>query len=396
MSQKTKIESLYTSLCGVCELVGVLETPVVQSFMRYAEANGLHEKLKAYSIFVNRIYQGGGNLTFCVRRAVFEDENVYVTSRAKDAACNDYIHAALDRELEIFADFVALTSDDFAKDMEADFPISGFASGKIDLKTEYEARVSDIGKHGYGIFASNCMFRLSDTGEHKIEPIVSADRTSLDAFTGYQNERQRVIDNTQAFVLGRPAANVLLYGDAGTGKSSTVKAVANAFYEQGIRLIELRKDQMALLPFVMEKISRNPLKFIIFIDDLSFNRNDDTFSMLKAALEGSASAKAPNAVIYATSNRRHIVRETFGDRDGEDVHRNDTMQELLSLSARFGLAIQFGKPDKNLYLEIVRELAKKKGIQTDIKQLEIDAEAFALRKGHRSPRCAEQFIDSLL
>lgn len=396
MSDGKKIEALYTSLCGVSVLCGVLETPVVQGFLEYAQAEKFHDRLRAYSVFVNRIYQGGGSLTRCVRRAVFEDENVYVTSRARDAVCHAYIHEALDRELQVFAELAALTPDDFANDMNATLELAKFASERIDLKSEYEARVCDIGKHGYGIFASNGMFRLSDTGEHKIEPIVSADKTSLESFTGYENERRQVVENTRAFVEGKPAANVLLYGDAGTGKSSTVKAVANAFYEDGVRLIELRKDQMSLLPFVMETISRNPLKFIIFIDDLSFNRNDDTFSMLKAALEGSASAKASNAVIYATSNRRHIVRETFGDRDGEDVHRNDTMQELLSLSARFGLAIQFGKPDKNLYLEIVRELARKKGIKTDIKQLEIDAEAFALRRGHRSPRCAEQFIDSLL
>jgi len=161
-------------------------------------------------------------------------------------------------------------------------------------------------------------------------------------------------------------------------------------------LIELRKDQLSLLPYVMGKISENPLKFIIFIDDLSFNQNDDNFSMLKAALEGSASAKADNAVIYATSNRRHIIKESFSDRDGDDVHRNDTLQETLSLSERFGLVVLFSKPDKKLYLEIVRTLAQKHGINMPISELEVEAEAFALRKGNRSARCAEQFIDSLM
>ena len=201
--------------------------------------------------------------------------------------------------------------------------------------------------------------------------------------------------NTRAFVEGRPAANTLLCGDAGTGKSSTVKAVANAFFDEGVRLIELRKDQLSLLPYVMGKISGNPLKFIIFIDDLAFNRSDDNFSMLKAALEGSASAKAENAVIYATSNRRHIIKESFSDRDGDDVHRNDTLQETLSLSERFGLVVLFSKPDKKLYLEIVHELAKTHGVQMEQAELDVQAEAFALRKGNRSARCAEQFIDSL-
>ena len=218
----------------------------------------------------------------------------------------------------------------------------------------------------------------------------------MGVFIGYEAERGKVVENTLAFVEGRPAANTLLCGDAGTGKSSTVKAVANEFFSRGVRLIELRKDQLSLLPYVMGKISENPLKFIIFIDDLSFNQNDDNFSMLKAALEGSASAKADNAVIYATSNRRHIVKESFADREGDDVHVNDTLQETLSLSERFGLVVLFSKPNKALYLEIVKGLAARRGIVMDEAKLEVQAEAFALRKGNRSARCAEQFIESLL
>ena len=225
---------------------------------------------------------------------------------------------------------------------------------------------------------------------------MSADKVGLDTFIGYENEREQILQNTRSFLSGRACANALLCGDAGTGKSSTVKAVANAFYKEGLSLIELRKDQLKYLPLVMAKISGNPLKFIVFIDDLAFNRSDDNFSMLKASLEGSASAKAENAVIYATSNRRHIIKESFSDRDGDDVHRNDTMQETLSLSDRFGLVVLFQKPNKALYLDIVKELAKKHGVQMAESDLEIKAEAFALKRGSRSARCAEQFIDSLL
>jgi predicted AAA+ superfamily ATPase len=146
----------------------------------------------------------------------------------------------------------------------------------------------------------------------------------------------------------------------------------------------------------MGKINENPLKFIIFIDDLAFNKSDDNFSMLKAALEGSASAKADNAVIYATSNRRHIIKESFSDREGNDVHVNDTLQETLSLSERFGLVVLFSKPNKQLYLDIVHELANRNKIEMDIKELDTKAEAFALRRGNRSARCAEQFIASLM
>ena len=237
------------------------------------------------------------------------------------------------------------------------------------------------------------MFRVED-GE--IVPVTTADKISTDSFVGYEGEREQVLENTRALAEGRYAANVLLCGDAGTGKSSTVKAAANRFFSDGVRLIELRKDQLFSLPSVMERIMHNPLKFIIFIDDLSFNKNDDCFSMLKAALEGSSSAKAPNAAIYVTSNRRHIIKETFADRGDDDIHRADTVEELMSLSGRFGLVVYFGKPSKQLYLTIVHGLAERYGITVPQPELDVRAEAFALAKGSRSPRCAEQFIKSLL
>jgi predicted AAA+ superfamily ATPase len=303
------------------------------------------------------------------------------------------ISDAVKSELEVFSEFAALTPDIFADDMGISF-VSPFASRKMDFFKEYQTRISEVHKYGYGIFSSYCMFRLSD--DRAIEPIISADKTSVEKFVGYESERDQVIQNTIAFIEGRPAANTLLCGDAGTGKSSTVKAVANMFFDRGIRLIELRKDQLSHLPFVMGKISANPLKFIIFIDDLAFNKSDDNFSMLKAALEGSASAKADNAVIYATSNRRHIIKENFSDREGNDVHVNDTLQETLSLSERFGLVVLFSKPNKQLYLDIVHELAIRNKIEMDVKDLDTKAEAFALRRGNRSARCAEQFIASLM
>ncbi len=389
MSNQT-IARLYPRLRALCVFRELLETPLLTAFSDFATTT---QRIDAYSRFVSEIYKNGGNLASYIRKLTFENENVYVKALAAGQSVDQNIKASVARELETLSAVAALTPADFT-DLIGETPVAGFSSEPIDLAAEYEARIAELGRYGYGRFSSACMFRLTD--DMVIEPIVSADPITLDAFIGYREEREKVLENTRAFVLGKPAANALLYGDAGTGKSSTVKAVANHFFADGVRLIELRKDQMSMLPFVMEKINGNPLKFIIFIDDLSFNRNDDTFSMLKAALEGSASAKAENAVIYATSNRRHIVRESFDDREGSDVHRNDTMQELLSLSARFGLSIRFEKPNKALYLEIVHELAKKKGILIDPAELDTRAEAFALNRGHRSARCAEQFIDSLL
>ena len=373
---------------------GVLGKPLFRHFFELSSKDKeKNDRIRAYAAFVSEIYESGLSLSSLVFRLVSENENVYVKAHAKGRAIDKHVEESVKRELLNFEELAELSADDFKEELGVDL-VAGFATEKIDFLGKYEERIKNIDRLGYGIFSSYPMFRLSD--ECEILPIVSADRTSISKFVGYEEERERVIANTLAFIEGRPAANTLLCGDAGTGKSSTVKAVANSFFDRGIRLIELRKDQLRYLPYVMGKVSENPLKFIIFIDDLAFNKSDDNFSMLKAALEGSASAKADNAVIYATSNRRHIIKESFDDRMGNDVHRNDTLQETLSLSERFGLVVLFSKPSKQLYLKIVEELAVRRGIEMDKAELGILAEAFALRRGNRSARCAEQFVDSLL
>ncbi len=387
-----KTEKIYLGLCSFAIFGKMLKKPLFSSFMEYSRAKNEDEKLEKYASFVSEIYRGGASLPICVKTLVYEDENVYVRSVGNMEKISRSMHMAFEHELDVLAEFASLTPEDFREDVGDEQFLPPFESGKIDIKAEYEGRLTSISKYGYGIFASNGMFYVSDDGE--ILPIKSADRITLDKFVGYKEERQKVLANTEAFLSGKPGANILLYGDAGTGKSSTVKAVANHFFDEGLRLVEVRKNQLLMLPKIMGEISGNPLKFIIFIDDLSFGGDED-FSMLKATLEGSASAKAKNAVIYATSNRRHIVKETFSDRTGDDLHRNDTVQENLSLSARFGLTVLFAKPEKKLYLEIIHELAERNGIEiTD--ELCTRAEEFALRRGYRSARCAEQFIESLL
>ena len=390
----SKVTDLYTSLSLFSVFRNIIFKKPISDFMEYCEENDKRLKLKKYGSFVSEIYKNGGNLAGSVRKLLFEDENVYVTTIANKGEMNPNIKMSVDTELNVLSDLCALSSQAFKVDMGISTTLPEYDTEKADIKKEYEKRLSEIHKYGYGIFASNCMFSVGDDGE--IIPILSADPISLDSFVGYKAERQKVLDNTISFLEGKPGANILLYGDAGTGKSSTVKAVANHLFESGLRLVEIRKNQLLLLPKLMGEISKNPLKFIVFIDDLSFNQNDDSFSMLKATLEGSASAKAKNAVIYATSNRRHIVKESFGDREGSDIHRNDTVQETLSLSERFGLTVLFAKPEKKLYLEIVNELAQRNNVTMEQKELETKAEAFALNRGYRSARCAEQFIDSLI
>lgn len=367
---------------------------LLQNFVSLVDEIEEENKLYFYSNFISLIYENGGNLTDFVKKIVFEDENVYIKMVSNKAKIPSYIQKSLELELSYLEEFSSLTRKDFLYEMSSSLELEDFESYKTNLKEEYEKRLSNIEKFGYGIFASSTMFRFSE--DKDIVPIISADLTRLSDFIGYDLERNKLLDNTNSFMNNHPAFNVLLYGDAGTGKSSSVKAVVNHFSKRGLRLIELRKDQIQDLPLVMEKIRDNPLKFIIFIDDLSFNKNDDNFSMLKAILEGSASSKSENALIYCTSNRRHLIKESFSERGEDDLHKNDTIQETLSLVERFGLTIAFYKPDKKLYLEIVHELVKENGINKDLAQIDIQAEEFALRKGSRSPRCARQFIKSLM
>ncbi len=347
----------------------------------------------AYSSFVSELFTYSFDFGSYLKKALFEDENEYVMARAQNEEIAPVLQFCVDRELTMFSALTRLNPKDLADMIGAEGYIAPFENTSFDFQVQYEERISNVQKYGYGIYASNRMFTIH---EGHIIPVRSADPITLDQLIGYEEERKQVIDNTRALLAGKPAANILLCGDAGTGKSSTVKAVTNLLADDGLRLIEIRKEQILQLPMIMDELNRNPLKFILFIDDLSFNKNDDYFGTLKAILEGSVSARNKNAVIYATSNRRHLIKESFSDRTGDDVHQNDTIQELISLSERFGLTVLFSKPNKDLYLKIVHQLAEDKKIFMDLKELDILAEAFALRKGGRSARAADQFTDYLL
>lgn len=388
--EKTKLACELSAL-SVFRGIGKLEA--MDALIRFLDCQGsTREKMAAYGGFVAALAEDGYSFSDFLCRAVYEDENPYVIAAAKKSPMPQVLERNARAELSLLSRLTALDSRSLCGGFEGYVP--EFDNTPTDLLENYLRRLENLSRYGYGIFASAKMFRVVD---EEIVPVKTADEVSLTDFIGYMEERQKVFENTKALVEGREAANVLLFGDAGTGKSSTVKACVNHFQDQGLRLIELRKDQLFSLPYVMSRIAENPLKFIIFIDDLSFNKNDDSFSMLKAALEGSASAKTANAVIYATSNRRHIVKERFSDRsEADDVHHSDTVQELMSLSDRFGLTVYFSRPNKQLYLEIVHALAAAKGIEMEDNQLNIQAEAFALTKGSRSPRAAEQFINSLM
>lgn len=263
----------------------------------------------------------------------------------------------------------------------------------VPLTEDWENRIEDLieyhKKNGYGMYSKYNAFAWRN---HGLYPISETDPIQLSDLKNYEDQRRKVIDNTESFVNGYPSNNVLLYGDRGTGKSSTVHAVLNAYAPEGLRMIEISKSDIPDLTMIREMLSESPMKFIIFIDDLSFDSHDDSFGELKAALEGSLGGRKHNTIIYATSNRRHLIKESFSDREN-DINRNDIMQEQLSLSDRFGLSITFINPDKKGYLDIVEKIAEDRKLDVDMDHLCAVAEQWATRKGGRSPRCARQFID---
>ena len=251
---------------------------------------------------------------------------------------------------------------------------------------------------GVGKLGLHKAFRIEHREEGaEIIPITKIAHVHLDDLVGYEIAKKKLIDNTEAFVSGRKANNCLLFGDAGTGKSSSIKAILNQYYDRGLRMIEVYKHQFQDLNDVIAQIKNRNYKFIIYMDDLSFEEFEIEYKYLKAVIEGGLERKPDNVLIYATSNRRHLIRETFKDKSDrdEELHTNDTVQEKLSLVARFGVTIYFGKPDKKEFQEIVRQLAAKNEIHMPEDELLLEANKWELSHGGLSGRTAQQFIDYL-
>lgn len=342
--------------------------------------------LRHLAAFEARIFEDGGDWSAYLFRRVSESENVCIR-KCGHAPLNAALSGALEKELDFLQRLAALKVEDLPG-----VPVfmTGWLTSAVDIPGAYRERMRNVGTVGYGLFARYKVFTVS---EGVLSPVKHPDPQTLDQLPGYEREREQIISNTEALLNGQPANNVLLYGDAGTGKSSTVKAIVNEYAGRGLRLVEVKKNQLYELPALMDTLSENPLKFVIFIDDLSFTVNDDNFAALKAILEGSVGGRADNVAVYATSNRRHLIKETFSDREGDDIHASDTRQELMSLSARFGLTVTFGSPDRERYLYIVRKLAEHYGVSLTETELSVRAEAFAIRAGGRSARVAKQFVE---
>lgn len=368
------------------------------------------EFLRAYGEFYSLVSERGcsDRLAYSMTEAALFDENCFTLAAAggTDNQLPDEVLRAVKRDCEAILAAANLSADEVLdayayKDEIADV-ISSLPRWQAGECAEsfkmFDGSLKNVAayykQNGCGIFARYKAFIWRD-GD--IQPVLHHDKIDMDDFVGYERQRGEVIQNTKSFIEGKSCNNCLLYGDMGTGKSSTVKAIANWFRKDGLRIVEIPKERLIDFPLLVDKIAALPMKFIIFIDDLSFQKQDQSYTTLKAVLEGGLAARPKNALIYATSNRRHLVKESLSDRSwDDDVNTRDNMQESLSLSDRFGLKVCYSAPSKKEFVEIACKLAKDRGIEMSDEELALGAERFALIKGGRSPRCAKQYVESLL
>lgn len=278
---------------------------------------------------------------------------------------------------------------------------TGFYSGYIASVKKLAAEDTAVGLlggliHHYETLGQGVDSRyIAYKYDGDLKGIASPDIVTFDSLVGLEYQKQVLIDNTRAFVDGKPANNVLLFGDRGTGKSSSVKALLQMFKDEGLRIVELPKDCISEMPALSRDLAKKPGRYILFLDDLSFETHDSEYRSLKIAMEGQLQANPENVLVYATSNRRHLIKENWSDREGGEVHRNDNMQETLSLSERFGISLVFSAPNQREYLNIVKEMLRMKGVEMNA-DIERQAVVWQMNYGGRNARCAKQFTASYI
>lgn len=370
--------------------------------------NAINEKddflnvLEIYSDFVSDLYSSDcmGDWSKYVRDFVLSDKNVVSINCAKNnlKQIPEFVMTTFENELKTLSELASVSFEDIKNSILVMYPnklnetnsnmLAKFDSYKL-LFTK-EQVINSYKTIGYGLLSKFYAFKLDNN--LNIVPVYEPDKITLSDLKLYDFQKEAVKNNTISFIKGQKANNILLYGDRGCGKSSLVKAILNEYKNLGLKVIQVTKNNISSLEELYEQLSVLPSKFIIFLDDLVFDENDPQFASAKAVLEGSLAKNPDNVLIYATTNRRHIVKESFTSREGSEVHLNDTMDEAASLSDRFGVTITFSSPDKKDYLEIVRRLADEIGLEYEETKLFREAEAYALLKGNRAPRVARQFL----
>lgn len=380
------MEDYRKKIAGIC-CFNVKDDPLLCGFGKLFGESAL-KSVEGYTEIVSALVLAGKSLGDYLHDMLVFSDSPILAECVKELT--EPRREAVEHDVAVIAEFAKTVSRELKTRLSAQYSdfdfmsLPYFDSGSFGYAAEYFIHYVKV--HGNGVFAKYKAFSF----DGELRPIENTDGIRLTDLKNYEAQRQQVVDNTLCFLRGKPAQNVLLYGERGTGKSSTVKAILNEYEE--LRMVEVSKNDVAMLPALFRRLRDIPLRFIVTIDDLAFAENDDRFGILKAALEGSLSAKPDNILIYATTNRRKIVRETAADRE---ISGADAIDESMSLADRFGLFITFMKPDKQVFLDIVQKLAADKGMDVPSERLETAAERFALRHGGRSPRTARQFIDWL-
>lgn len=323
----------------------------------------------------------------------------------------DYDFSGLEQDLGIncftqISNYKAIHKKDLMYNKNVSEKVRALSKQLENAKDEqefFDAVTGFYKDYGVGMFGLNKAFRIDECnapqGGILFRPINNMDMVMLDDLVGYEIQKKKLVDNTEAFVRGKKANNVLLFGDSGTGKSTSIKAIVNQYYNDGLRMIEIYKHQFKYLSTVIAEIKNRNYKFIIYMDDLSFEEFEIEYKFLKAVIEGGVETKPDNILIYATSNRRHLIKENWNDRNDQDNtndrHHSDTVEEKLSLVNRFGVTINYSKPTQKEYFDIVIHLARRAGVTLSDDELKLEANKWELSHGGISGRTAEQFVSYL-
>lgn len=396
------MNNLLTSILVISIFKNIIEDDTVNAFLDFLTDLNQNKPfditIKSYSNFIFKLYENEQNQNFYsyIKKLIYTDSNIISRGCGNCIKENNQLSSTAEYELSVFNKLLAfdyskiktIMTEKFKDQAEIishmpAFFTDGFTPLNLDnLLDAYK-------KDGYGIFA--CYNAFKYTRDKEIKPVKYFDTLTFSDLKNYDYQKEVIKKNTLAFLNEKEANNILLYGDRGCGKSSTVKALLNEFGSYNLKIVQIYKESIAYLADLYELLRNQPAKFIIFADDISFEEDDENFSSVKAALEGSLSNKPKNVVIYATTNRIHLVKESFSSRTGNEVHCNDTIDETVSLSDRFGIILTFSLLTKPEYLDIVAKIAKDCCVTVN-DSLYKKAEEFAALKSIRTPRTARQFI----
>lgn len=369
------------------------------TYLKYSSADGKEEYVREYYAICNiLIRKGYGSINDYVVSKILADENIFSLSCEKGQAVPDKIKKAVIHDLSLLKKLFEIPLKGMAAhagDMN-NFINFETASGLCNIFKEERAEeiylhmLEEYKSQGCGEYRNSYAFSVDEKGA--VTAVNNFNPVKMEDIYGYASQKNKIIENTQKFIDGKYALNALLVGDSGTGKSTAVKALLPMFKHKKLRLIEIKKENLYHIPQVVEKLKNRGMYFIIFIDDLSFESNENSYKYLKSAVEGSIYEQPENILFYVTSNRKHLIKESMRDREGE-VHLRDAINEQTSLSERFGLTILYNEPSQNEYYDIVLGLAMKYGVKYDDKeQFLLDAKKFALQNGGRTGRSAVQFV----